>query len=200
MNKTYILSKDNMNSIGDMLMLAIIRNMRLKHLLILVMLISTLSCKKVNEQSDFDLFTGRWALYIIETKADSASVWEPRQDDYKNRKGFILYDGQVGMGVHHVTENYDKYEFEGRGGIDSLTVKDLRHLAGNFVYFGKYKVIDSLKIIEHHIESTNFQNMWGTIAKRHYSFSGDTLTLNPVTIRYPKTRLKWVKLNDKNKI
>nr|WP_262891391.1 lipocalin-like domain-containing protein [Algibacter mikhailovii] len=148
--------------------------------------------------SDFDKFTGRWALDIVETRADSTSLWEPRQDHYKNRKGFIIYDGKGGMGVHHVTENYDKYEFVGRGGLDSLTRKDLIHLADNFVYFGKYKINDSLKIIAHYIESVNFQNMWGKVAKRNYLFSGDTLILNPITNKYPKTRLKWVKLNDKN--
>lgn len=156
-----------------------------------------LSCKQEDEPSDFDNFTGRWTLGIVEIQADSTSIWEPRQDHYKNRKGFILYDGKGGMGVHHVTENYDKYEFEGGRGLDSLTVRDLRHLADNFVYFGKYRVNDSLNIIEHHIESVNFQNMWGTIAKRKYQFSGDTLILNPLTNRYPKIRLKWIRLNDK---
>jgi hypothetical protein len=155
-----------------------------------------LSCTTGNKQSDFDKFTGRWTLGIVETQSDSISPWKPRQDHYKNRQGFIIYDGKGGMGVHHVTENYEKYEFEGKGGLDSLTAKDLRHLADNFVYFGKYRVNDSLKIIDHHIESVNFQNMWGTVAKRKYLFSGDTLILNPITDRYPKTRLKWIKLND----
>lgn len=177
--------------------MATIKNMRLQHLYILIIMTLLLSCKKENEQSDFDKFTGRWTLDIVETQADSISIWKPRQDHYKNRTGFILYDGKGGMGVHHVTENYNKYEFEGRGGLDSLTIKDLRHLADNFVYFGKYRVNDSLRIIEHHIESANFQNMRGTIAKRNYRFSGDTLILNPLTDIYPKTRLKWVKLNDK---
>ncbi len=168
----------------------------MKKLKLLIILTTLLSCKTENETSDFDKFTGRWTLDIVETQADATSIWEPRQGDYKNRKGFILYDGRGGMGVHHVTENYEKYEFEGSGGLDSLTIKDLRHLADNFVYFGKYMVNDSLKIVEHHIESANFQNLWGTIAKRNYLFSGDTLILNPITNRYPKTRLKWVKLND----
>jgi hypothetical protein len=43
------------------------------------------------------------------------------------------------------------------GGIHSLTTNDLRHLADNFVYFGKYSVINSQKIIHPHIESANFQ-------------------------------------------
>ena len=64
------------------------------------------------------------------------------------------------------------------------------------VYFGKYRVNDSLSIVEHHIESVNFQRMWGTVASRKYKFHGDTLVLNPVTEKYPKIRLKWVRLND----
>jgi hypothetical protein len=170
--------------------------MRLEYLYFATLMALLLSCKEENEMPDFEKFTGRWTLGIVESQTDSASSWEPRQDHYKNRKGFILYDGKGGMGVHHVTEDYEKYEFEGRGGLDSLNVKDLRHLADNFVYFGRYRVNDSLKVIEHHIESANFQNMWGTVAKRNYVFSGDTLILNPITNRYPKTRLKWIKLND----
>ena len=171
--------------------------MRPKYLYFIFAITLFTSCVPENTPSDRDKFTGRWTLHLVETQADSASTWEPRQDNYKNRKGFIIYDGQGGMGVHHVTENYEQYRFEGSGGLDSLTVKDLRHLADNFVYFGKYRVNDSLKIIEHHIESANFQNRWGTIAKRNYTFSGDTLILNPITNRYPKTRLKWIKMNDK---
>lgn len=171
--------------------------MNLKNLKILVLLTLLISCNVENEKTDFEKFIGRWTLNIVETQTDSTSVWTPRQDHYKNRKGFIIYDGKGGMGVHHVTENYETYVFEGHGGIDSLTVKDLRHLADNLVYFGKYRVNDSLKIVEHHIESVNFQNMWGTIAKRKYQFHGDTLILSPITNSYPKTRLKWIRLNDK---
>lgn len=155
-----------------------------------------MSCKSENNNSDFDQFTGRWTLKTVEIQTDSTDTWKPRQDHYKNRQGFIIYDGKGGMGVHHVTENYEKYEFEGQGPLDSLTAKDLRHLADNFVYFGRYRVNDTLKVIEHHIESVNFQDMWGEVAKRSYQFSGDTLTLNPIFNRYPKIRLKWVRLND----
>lgn len=169
--------------------------MRFKYFYFILFTFMLDSCKLENE-SDFEKFTGRWTLHIVEAQADSAGIWEPRQDHYKNRKGFIVYDGKGGMGVHHVTENYKNYEFEGNGGLDSLTVTDLRHLADNFVYFGKYRVIDSLNIIEHHIESTNFQNMWGTVAKRKFVFAGDTLILSPISNSYPKTRLKWIRLDD----
>ncbi|WP_191860220.1 lipocalin-like domain-containing protein [Hanstruepera ponticola] len=170
-----------------------------KHILLLIILTALfVSCKNNQELSDFDKFTGRWTLDIVEVQKDSTTKWEPRQGHYKNRQGFIIYDGLGGMGVHHVTEHYEDYEFKGTGGLDSLTKEDLRHLADNFVYFGKYRVNDSLKIIEHHIESVNFQHMWGTVAKRNYSFKGDTLILNPITNTYPKTRLKWLRLNDRN--
>ena len=171
--------------------------MKIKYQYFAIIITLLLSCNEQNRTSDFEKFTGRWTLDIVESQTDSTSVWEPRHDNYKNRKGFIIYDGRGGMGVHHVTENYDKYEFEGTGGLDSLTVKDLRHLADNFVYFGKYRVNDSLKTIEHYIESANFQNMWGKVAKRKYHFSGDTLILSPIMNSYPKTRLKWIKLDDK---
>lgn len=167
-----------------------------KSLILSCLFVLLLSCNPKSEISDFEKFTGRWSLHIVEIQADSLSSWEPRQDHYRNRQGFIIYDGQGGMGVHHVTENYQDYQFEGKGGLDSLTFNDLRHLADNFVYFGGYKVDDSQQIIEHHIESANFQNMWGTVAKRKYVFSGDTLILNPVTERYPKIRLKWIRLNE----
>ena len=116
----------------------------MKHFCLVANLILLISCTPENEPSDIDKFTGRWTLNIVELQTDSTSDWEPRQDHYKNRQGFIIYDGKGGMGVHHVTENYEEYEFEGKGGLDSLTIKDLRHLADNFVYFGKYRVIDSL--------------------------------------------------------
>ena len=118
------------------------------------------------------------------------------KDHYKNRQGFIIYDGIGGMGVHHVTEHYQDYQFESYGAPDNLTTNDLKHLANNFVYFGKYRVIDSLKIIEHHIESSNLPRLWATVEKRAYVFSDDTLTLSPITDRYPKSRLKWVKMDD----
>ena len=166
---------------------------------LLFLLIVLASCNKDSKKSDFDKFTGRWYLHIVESQKDSASSWEPRQDHYKNRQGFIMYDGIEGMGVHHVTEHYKDYKFEGKGSLDSLTRNDLRHLADNFVYFGSYKVNESNQSIEHHIESANFQRMWGTIAKRKYEFNGDTLTLYPIRDRYPKTRLKWVKVNQREK-
>lgn len=162
---------------------------------LLLLMILCFSCTPEPKQSDFDKFTGRWYLHIVESQKDSTASWEPRQDHYKNRQGFIMYDGIEGMGVHHVTELYQDYKFEGKGSLDSLTQKDLRHLADNFVYFGGYTVNESDNTIEHHIESANFQRMWGTIAKRKYEFNGDTLTLYPIRDRYPKTRLKWVRVN-----
>jgi hypothetical protein len=47
--------------------------------------------------SDFEKFTGRWSLHIVESQNDSILTWESRQDHYKNRKGFIIYDGKGGM-------------------------------------------------------------------------------------------------------
>ena len=169
----------------------------MKHSVFFIALfLSFSSCKKVSLEDDFQKFTGRWSLHIVEIKKDSLSKWQPREDHYKNRKGFIIYDGLGGMGVHHVTENYESYIFEGRRNLDSLTKRDLRHLANNFVYFGKYVVDEKNETVEHHIESGIYPAQWNTIAKRSYQFTGDTLILTPIRGSETKTRLKWVRLND----
>ena len=155
-----------------------------------------IGCDTEKGKTDVEKFQGRWQLFVVESKADSISDWKPREDHYKNRFGFIIYDGLGGMGVHHVTENYSTYIIEGKGGLDSLTNNDLRHLANNFVYFGHYKVDPSNKVIEHHIESSNMPSMWNTMASRIYEFNGDTLTLSPMTPSYPKTRIRWVRVDD----
>jgi hypothetical protein len=165
---------------------------------LLFLLISLfISCHRSSEISIFDEFHGRWSLHIVEQQQDSLSAWTPRGGSYEGRQGYIIYDGLGGMGVHHVPGGYENYVFEGVGGLDNLTENDLKHLANNFVYFGEYKVIDSLQIIEHHIESSQSPALWGTVTRRKYVFSGDTLILNPVTSRYPKIRLKWVRINPK---
>lgn len=170
--------------------------MRFKEIIIIVVIAFLFSCKTESETSDFKKFTGRWSLLMVEIQADSNSTWKRGQDHYKNLNGFIIYDGKGRMGMHHVTENYNQYQFALKGGLDSPTTNDLIHRANNF-YFGEYKVNDSLNIIEHQIESVNFENPWENVAKRKYVFSGDTLILNPLTDRYPKIRLKWISLNDK---
>ena len=155
---------------------------------------------KIDPQgSDFEKFTGRWKLYQIQQQDTISQNWRNAKGHNRNREGFIIYDGLGGMGVHHVSENYMNYEFKGEGGLDSFTKEDLRHLANNFVYFGKYKVLEKNRIIEHHIESSNNPGRWGTIAKRKYQFKGDTLILSPLkTSSGIPARIIWLKLNDRN--
>lgn len=53
------------------------------------------------------------------------------------------------------------------------------------------------KLIEHHIESNNNPNGWGTIAKRGYEFKGDTLFLSPLNKgSIQPARIIWIRLND----
>jgi hypothetical protein len=164
-------------------------------LLLLAAIISLQACNQETQKTDYDRFTGRWSLDVVQVKADSLSPWVPRTDHYKGRNGFIIYDGMGGMGVHHVTEHYDDYSIQGKGGLDSLTPADLRHLANNFVYFGGYTVLPDSAIVEHHIESHINPAAWGSTARRKYRFSGDTLILQPIRDRYPMIRLKWVRVD-----
>ncbi len=65
--------------------------MRLKYFYFILFTFTLDYCNPENE-SDLEKFTGRWTLNVVETQADSADIWEPRQDYDKNRKGFIVYD------------------------------------------------------------------------------------------------------------
>lgn len=108
-------------------------------------------------------------------------------------KGSIIYDGKGGMGVHQVPLDYDQYELEGKGGRKSLTEKDWQHMAQNFVYFGGYKVDESRSIVEHHIETHINPGRSSTVAARFYTFSGDTMFLQPVD-REPGLRIVWQRI------
>lgn len=82
-----------------------------------------IQCNEKRETSDFDKFTGRWKLYKIQLQDTISKNWNNATGNNKNRNGFIIYDGLEGMGVYHVTENYENFEFEGKGSLDSLTKK-----------------------------------------------------------------------------
>ncbi|MUP45986.1 hypothetical protein E0K83_09550 [Gramella sp. BOM4] len=156
--------------------------------------------EKISEpvKTDFEKFTGRWRLGGIQIQDTTSMKWKPAGGLNKNRTGFLIYDGQGGMGVHHVSESYENYQFEGKGGLDSLSQKDLRKLATNFVYFGTYRLNEKDRIIEHQIESHIYPHAWNTVAKRHYEFRGDSLILSPINGNFTgPVRLVWLKLNDR---
>ena len=41
--------------------------------------------------------------------------------------------------------------------------------------------------------------MWNEVVKRRFTFSGDTLTLQPLEEQYARLRLKWIKESVSNK-
>ncbi|MCP9200853.1 lipocalin-like domain-containing protein [Gramella sp. GC03-9] len=156
--------------------------------------------KSISQASDFEKFTGRWKLGNIQVQDTLTKAWNNAGGLNKDRKGFIIYDGLGGMGVHHVSENYEQYILEGKGGLDSLSQKDLKKMATNFVYFGKYRVNEDDKTIEHHIESHIYPQAWNTIAERRYEFREDSLILSPINGNFTApVRLVWLKLDDRPK-
>lgn len=152
----------------------------------------------VEVQNDFQKFTGRWKLGAIQIQDTTNNSWNAAGGLNRNRSGFIIYDGQGGMGVHHVSENYKDYQLEGKGGLDSLSHNDLKMLATNFVYFGKYRVNEKEATVEHHIESHIYPHAWNSIAKRKYEFREDSLILSPIEGNFTApVRLIWLKLDDR---
>lgn len=138
-------------------------------------------------------FRGRWRLHKIERLDNDRWQVVPGAE---GRQGFILYDGWGGMGVHHVPAGYDAYELESPRPVDSLTRNDLEHLAGQFIYFGRYSLDTINKVITHHIETDKRPSWWGREASRRYVFQGDTLQLFPTTSD-PAVRISWIKVNDR---
>jgi len=78
--------------------------------------------------------------------------------------------------------------------IDSMTLPDLRaavtEFVSNYVYVANYSVSDSARVVTHRRLSHTIPSSWNTTVKRTFTFTGDTLVLEPVNIN---RRLKWVR-------
>ncbi len=173
----------------------------MKFSLLISILCLLTGCMSPNSERDgekaedpLEQFRGRWRLYRIERLADNGE-WQvnPR---FAGRQGYILYDGLGGMGVHHVPAGYQSYDMESGIPVDSLSRDDLEHIAGQFIYFGRYSLDTASKTITHHIETDQRPSWWGRDAKRTYAFHGDTLQLMPVTAD-SKARIVWIKVTDR---
>ena len=150
-----------------------------------------IGCNQETAHNDFDKFTGLWSLFIIEQQNPETGEWNKWRD---GMQGYILYDGQNNMAVHHTTIGYEKTDVEFPNFTDTISSEALKHLTNSLVYFAKYKVEKDQKIIEHTRISHSNPGQWDEVAKRKYNFNGDTLTLQPIKeTPLGILRLKWIK-------
>jgi hypothetical protein len=167
-----------------------------KILLFLFIALVIFGCNQEVEQKDAKRFTGLWSLYIMEQLDSETGEW----NEWRNgMQGYILYDGQNNMSVHLTTEGYEDTDLQFPYFVDSISHEALKHLTNSYVYFAKYKVDEEQHVVEHARISHSNPGEWNAVVRRRYSFSGDTLTLQPLEEATAGLRLKWVKESVNNK-
>lgn len=155
-----------------------------------------ISCANKIAVSDNNRLTGSWKLYQIQQRDSTNGKWEKIGGNLNYTTGYLIYDGQGGMGVHEALENYENHCFDDTTKLDNYSIEDLKLLASNFTYFGRYKILPNNKLIEHTILAHTNPKLWNTINQRKYEFKGDTLMLFPVETKHNNLRVVWTKLNN----
>ena len=159
-------------------------------LLILSIAFFLFGCNQEIAQKDSTKFTGLWSLYIMEQLNPETEEWS----EWRNgMQGYILYDGQNNMSVHLTTEGYEDTDLQFPNFVDSISHEALKHLTNSYVYFAKYTIDEEQHVVQHARISHSNPGEWNAVVKRRYSFSGDTLTLQPLEEETAGLRLKWIK-------
>lgn len=161
-----------------------------KVLLILLTAGLSYGCNQETEQKAPNKFNGLWSLYIMEELNAETGVWSEWRD---GMQGYILYDDKNNMSVHLTTLGYEDTDLRFPIFTDTISDEALKHLTNSYVYFAKYTIDEKQNVVQHARISHSNPGMWNEVVKRRYTFSGDTLTLQPLEERSSNLRLKWIK-------
>ncbi len=135
-------------------------------------------------------FSGLWSLHIIEQQDSVTGAWA----EYRNGlQGYILYDDRDNMSVHLTTKGYENFDLQFPNFIDTVSIEALKHLSNSYVYFAKYTVDEAEGTVQHARLTHSNPGEWNDVVKRKFTFSGDTLILQPVENVNASLRLKWVR-------
>ena len=113
-------------------------------------------------------------------------------------QGYILYDDDNNMAVHLTTDGYEHTDLKFPNFIDTISTEALKYLTNSYVYFAKYTVDEEHNVVEHARISHSNPGEWDAVVRRRYTFSGDTLTLQPIENATANLRLKWIKQSVSN--
>jgi len=163
---------------------------QIKIVLTLLAFVFLLSCAE-NKSHNVNPFEGLWKLHVMEQK-DSLGGWQEWRD---GMNGYILYDATDNMSVHLTVEGYEENGLEFPNFDPEISLEALKHLTGSYVYFAKYEVDPEAETVQHARISHSNPGDWNVVVKRRYTFSGDTLILQPVESQNADLRLKWIKTN-----
>ena len=149
----------------------------------------SISCSTVQQEKKHNPFEGLWSLHIMEQQ-DSTGAWNEWRD---GMNGWIMYDATENMSVHLTVEGYEETELRFPNFDPSIPEEALQHLTGSYVYFAKYSVDEKEGTVQHARFSHSNPGDWDVVVKRKYTFSGDTLILQPTEEQNSSLRLKWVR-------
>lgn len=169
--------------------------MRHRTFLILLSLVALfIGCSQKAKPTDLNRFAGLWSLYIMEQRDSVTGEW----NEWRNgMQGYILYDEKDNMSVHLTTKGYENTDLRFPNFIDTIPNEALKYLTNSYVYFGKYSVDEQKGVVEHARISHSNPGEWNAVVQRRFTFSGDTLTLQPLEDQNAGLRLKWIKTESK---
>jgi hypothetical protein len=177
--------------------------MKTIQLFIIIILTSLfLSCNNESKNEKTNQFAGLWSLYQMQFYNPQTKEWSEFINAGSGMpdglKGNIFYDNANHMSAHLVPKGYENTDLKFPSIIDSLSLDALKHHATSYTYFANYTINKEKKIIEHKRISHSNPNMWNETVIRKYSFSGDTLTLEPIEKELAGIRLRWIKVSNTN--
>ena len=153
-------------------------------------------CTQESKQKETNQFSGLWSLQVMEQLNPETGKWS----EWRNgMQGYILYDNNNNMSIHLTTKGYEATNLRFPNFVDTISHEALKHLTNSYVYFAKYTVNEEESVVEHARISHSNPGMWNEVVRRRFSFSGDTLTLQPLEEETAGLRLKLIKESVSNK-
>ena len=122
-------------------------------------------------------FLGAWKLVSIERRSPEGEVIPP-EEDRGTPLGYIMYDLTAGgsgvMGVVIQQANRATY-----AGDEPTPEETLAALSSYTAYHGGFSVDEAEGVVTHHLEASVNPSGAGSDYRRHFTFSGNRLTLQP---------------------
>lgn len=164
--------------------------MKTINLLFLIAIASFYTRGQEGVSKEIEKFPGLWSLHTMEQKDSLTGEWGKWR---KAMQGYILYDDKGTMAVHLTTASYQNTDLQFPNFDESISNEALQHLTNSYVYFAKYTVDAEKGVVQHARISHSNPSEWNEVVQRKFTFSGDTLILQPLESTNASLRLKWIK-------
>ena len=112
-------------------------------------------------------FVGTWLLVSQHSVYPDGTTRPSRGE---NAAGILMYDQDGNMAVQLMRTDEHATEY-----TDLSTLKTA--MEGFHAYYGRYEVDEEAQIVRHYVIGSGYFDYRGSTQSRHYTFEGDTLTL-----------------------